>query len=109
MRCRRDYQAASKRKQPQFGRYLLIEISQNLQQKTRLGITVTRRYGKSHERNRFKRVVREAFRITQYDLPLGLDLVVKPRRHLGQAKTGELVLEMTQLVAGSWQNSSIKN
>lgn len=42
----------------------------------RLGVTVTRKVGSAVERNRVKRVVREAFRLDPALLPAGVDLVV---------------------------------
>lgn len=61
------------------GRCLYIDTRPNNLQHTRLGITVTRRYGKAHDRNRFKRIVREAYRLSQSQLQPGLDINVKPR------------------------------
>ena len=45
----------------------------------KLGITVSRRYGKAHDRNRFKRIVREAFRQLSPTLPRHLELNVSPK------------------------------
>ncbi len=56
---------------------------------SRLGITVTRKIGGAVQRNRIKRVVREAFRLSPDRLPRGIDLVViaKPGAHeLGLAE-----------------------
>jgi ribonuclease P protein component len=78
---------------------ILIDISSNKNKKTRLGITVTRRYGKSHDRNRFKRLVREAFRFCLPLLPQGIDLVVKPRQE-GEILTLEAIIKgLTMLIA----------
>jgi ribonuclease P protein component len=46
----------------------------------RLGLSVSRKNGKAHERNRLRRLYREAFRLTRHQMPVGLDLVVIPRR-----------------------------
>ncbi|HOM17224.1 MAG TPA: ribonuclease P protein component [Thermoguttaceae bacterium] len=45
----------------------------------RLGICASARLGPAVHRNRWKRLIREAFRLSKADLPAGLDLVVIPQ------------------------------
>ena len=45
----------------------------------RLGLVVGRKHGNAVRRNRLKRVLRCAFRLSQYDLPPGFVLVCAPR------------------------------
>lgn len=45
----------------------------------RLGLSVSRKVGNAVVRNRWKRLIREAFRLTQDRLPSGIDLVIIPR------------------------------
>lgn len=60
------------------GRLTLWAVPNGLEY-ARFGLTVGRKHGGAVQRNRIKRVLREAFRLSQHDLPGGLDLVCAPR------------------------------
>lgn len=80
-----------------IGQWIIVENRSNHSLNTRLGITVTKRYGKSHDRNRFKRIVREAFRKSLAKLPPGLDFNVKPRLTAKKASSIQIQQDLLQL------------
>ncbi len=59
---------------------LVVKAVQNETETTRLGLAVSRRTGNAVARNRWKRLIREAFRTRRSELPGGWDLLVRPRR-----------------------------
>jgi ribonuclease P protein component len=58
---------------------LVVMAVSNQRDITRIGLSVSRKVGNAVVRNRWKRIIREAFRRQQTKLPHGLDIVVRPR------------------------------
>lgn len=58
---------------------LVIHAARGKQTWTRIGLSVSKRVGNSPIRNRWKRLIREAFRRQKMELPLGIDMVVRPK------------------------------
>jgi ribonuclease P protein component len=65
----------------------------------RLGLSVSKKVGNAVIRNRWKRLIREAFRTTQSVLPYGLDLVVLPQRNVNVHSVKHLNKSLLHLAA----------
>ena len=81
-RLRRQYQfdAVYRGKHYAGDGVLVIRAIRNEQKRTRLGLSVSKKIGNAVVRNRWKRLIREAFRKQQVEIPRGLDIVVRPKR-----------------------------
>src|SRR5262245_66601042 len=58
---------------------LIVYGCENGLEYLRLGLSVSRKFGGAVQRNRLRRLYREAFRLTRADMPGGLDLILIPR------------------------------
>ncbi len=76
----RVFRLAFERKRSASDSAMIVYGLENGLDHSRLGISVGRRRVRhAHDRNRVKRLLREAFRLSKAELPAGVDLIVVPR------------------------------
>jgi len=77
----------------------------NETQRVKFGISIGRRVGIAVKRNRIKRLLREAFRLTQHDWPRGYDLVclVRPHDPLRLAEYQRLLFSAIRSLHLEWE------
>jgi ribonuclease P protein component len=79
----KEFRAVLAGKNRRSDHLLVVHMLANGLDYTRIGVSVGRAQGNSVARNRIKRVIREAFRLHQREIPCGFDILVtmiKPRR-----------------------------
>ena len=79
------------------GQWLTLFAVRNEVGFVRLGISVGRRFGSAVERNRVKRLIREAFRRIRHELPPGLDMIVVPKTGDREPSLSELQISLRSL------------
>lgn len=81
LRAKRDFDAVFDGRTREGRGPLTVYARPNGLPHPRLGMSVNRKVGTAVRRNRIRRLLREAFRLSQHDLPAGYDLVVVVRPH----------------------------
>lgn len=74
-----DFRRAYERRRSVSDGWLIVYACENGLGHLRLGLSVSKKIGPATQRNRLRRLYREAFRLTRHEMPGGLDLVLVPR------------------------------
>ncbi len=69
------------------GKYAVIYVRPNRKPYNRLGITAGKKVGNAVCRNRAKRIIRQAYRENEKNIPIGLDIVIVARTAICQIKS----------------------
>ena len=103
-----EFDAVFTRKSSAGNGWLVVYAARNDQNVCRLGLVVSKkRIGNAVQRNRWKRRLREAFRLNREKLPRGFDLVVLPqsKQHPTFAEVENAVVQLAHRAARKWKRN----
>ncbi len=79
-------------------KFVVLYFKQNRRQKTRIGISVSKKIGGSVVRSRAKRILREAVRHHLGELVPGVDIILIARRAIKGIKSTEVEQSLVKLL-----------
>ena len=74
-----EFQQGYKRGKKYWNRNFVVYVYRNSFNTARLGVTASKKLGKSVKRNRVKRLIRESFRLSKHKIRPGYDIIVVGR------------------------------
>lgn len=99
LRLNREFRAVYSRGGTQVAPQLVTYMRKNRLGRNRVGITTSKKIGNAVRRNRARRVIREAYRQLQGEIPPGWDIVFVARSRTTRVKMNEVLGVMRRQMA----------
>lgn len=98
LRRQADFDATYKARRTARDGRLILHVRGNDLGYSRLGLSVSAKFGNACRRNHFRRLCREAFRLHKHELPVGFDIIIRPAAtlDLGLAELTESLLNLSK-------------
>ncbi len=80
-----------------FGQRIVLHVYPNKTEKNRIGFSISKKVGKSVQRNRIRRVFGEAFRLNYEKIKKGYDFVIVARKAAVGVTFGQACEELLYL------------
>ena len=107
----RDFQRVYRRGKSYANKYLVMYVTENQEEKNRIGISVSKKVGNSIVRHRVVRVVREIMRLHWEDVAQGYDIVIVVRTAAKDSEYNKFESAIIQLLKKHrlWKEISNEN
>jgi ribonuclease P protein component len=99
VRTRDEFRRIRKYGKKITGQVVVFDVLSEKNPYRRLGLTVSKQFGNAIARNRFKRLIREAFRLNQHLIPRGVIINASPRHSHAMPTFQEILVDFHLLYA----------
>ena len=99
IRKKKDFQEIYAKGKRYYTQNFIIYVKENGLSYPRLGITVTRKYGKAVRRNRMKRLIREFFRHNKKLFKVGYDYIIVVKNNCNLKNYWEVKRELESFLS----------
>jgi ribonuclease P protein component len=79
-------------------KYLVLFVLKSKDDHNKLGVSISKKVGKSVERNRIRRLIKESYRALEKDVKVGFDLIVIARQPANAAAYKEISASIKHLL-----------
>ena len=98
LRTQSDFRRVYTRGRRAHGRQLVVVAHRRMQPGHRLGVSVSKDHGRAVRRNKIKRILREAFRLTRPKLPGQYDVILIPQRTTRKFRLADVQAELEEMM-----------
>lgn len=94
--CEKEFSIVFKNARKFFGRYIVVYVSGEVKKK--VGFVASKKVGKAHERNRAKRLMREAFLKVEGTIPQDFSYVLIAKNSINGLKMQDVLLDLESII-----------